>query len=274
MADEQVPESQPTSHLSLGKYIRQVLDERNMSGNMLAQASGVSESTVRSLLKQGEDDSAPGPHPLVLRAVCDVLGLDHVRIFQMAGYIPSEYHPTHLSPNAEYVGMCFDALDPLQQQMIMGMLTSLDKTNAFPFHGDQMGDLIRRVASLRENHPMFRTRQFTRADEVGRIAGKALRPDPSEWFLNSTHRRLSQLFEDNPDISITRQRVYEVSEHSNARAILNMLLPRKEIPSALEKLYWLLRPKEFYRRDIDAMSEEEQTGCRALWLLLDEVTRE
>jgi len=92
----------------------------------------------------------------------------------------------------------------------------------------------------------FRNRTRTRR----RIAGKALRPDPSEWFLNSTHRRLSQLFEDDPDLTITRQRVYEASEHSNARAILNMLLPRKDIPSALEKLYWLLRPKEFYRRDI------------------------
>ncbi|MBN1564662.1 MAG: helix-turn-helix transcriptional regulator [Anaerolineae bacterium] len=258
---------------TLGSFMKQILDERGMSGNMLAQASGVSESTVRSLLKQGEDDSAPGPHPLVLRAVCDVLGLDHVRIFQMAGYIPDDYHPTHLSPDAEYVGLCYDALEPAQQVMIKGMLTSLDKTNAFPFNGDQMGDVIKRVGELRQIHPMFRARKFTAADEVGRVTGKALRPDPSEWFLNSSHRRLVQLFEDDPAVEVTRKRVFEVSEHPSARAILNMLLPRKEIPSALEKLYWLLRPMPFYHRDVEAMTEDERAGCRALWRLLDEVAQ-
>ena len=258
---------------TLGSFMKQILDERGMSGNMLSQASGVSESTVRSLLKQGEDEKAPGPHPLVLRAVCDVLGLDHVRIFQLAGYIPDDYHPTHLSTDAEYVGLCFDALEPAQQTMIKGMLTSLDKTNTFPFNGDHMGDVIKHVAQLRQDFPMFRARKFTAADEVGRVTGKALRPDPSEWFLNSTHRRLAQLFEDESGVEITRQRVFDVSEHPSARAILNMLLPRKEIPSALEKLYWLLRPMAFYHRDVDAMTDEEKAGCRALWTLLDDVAR-
>lgn len=256
--------------VTLGTFMRRILDERNMSGNMLAQAAGVSESTVRSLLKQGEDDSAPGPHPLVLRAVCDVLDLDHVRVFQLANYIPHDYHPTHLSAQAEYVGICFDVMTPDQQAMILGLINSLDRASKFPFNGDQMGDLVQRVADLRQQHPMFRARKFTKGDEVSRITGKALRPDPSEWFLNSTHRRLMQLFDEYQ--AITRQRVFEVSEHPNARVILNLLLPRKEIPSALEKLYWLLRPREFYRRDVEAMSEEEQAGCRALWQLLDEVS--
>src|SRR5687768_13211001 len=92
---------------TLGSFLRLILDDRGMSANMLAMASGVAESTIRSLLKQGEDVRVPGSHPLVLRAVCDVLGLDHVRIFQMADYIPEDYYPTHLTPTAEYVGTLF-----------------------------------------------------------------------------------------------------------------------------------------------------------------------
>jgi hypothetical protein len=258
---------------TLGSFLRQVLDERGMSANMLAMASGVAESTIRSLLKQGEDESAPGSHPLVLRAVCDVLELDHIRIFQMAGYIPNDYYPTELSPAAEYVGMCFDALAPGQQTMILGLLTSLDKTNSLPFNGEKMSDLVKAVADLRKRHPMFRIRRFTAADEVGRIAGKLLRKNPEERYINSTVKRLNALFKGEPDVQITREHVEEVVSHVHAKVILNMLLPRKEISDSLEKLYWLLRPKEIYRSSIDTMSDEEQEGCRALWMLLEESTR-
>jgi hypothetical protein len=258
---------------TLGTFFRQVLDERGMGANMLAIASGVAESTIPSLLKQGEDDSAPGPHPLVLRAVCDVLGLDHIRIFQMAGYIPEDYYPTILSPTAEYVAVCFDALSADQQKMIMGLLTSLDKSNSLPFNGEQMALLVKAVADLRKQYPMFRIRKFTAADEVGRIAGKLLRKHPEERYLNSTFKRLTALFEDEPQVSITRERLEEVVNHVHAKVLLNMLLPRKEVPDSLEKLYWLLRPKEIYRSSIETMTEEEQAGCRALWMLLDKSSR-
>jgi hypothetical protein len=58
-----------------------------------------------------------------------------------------------------------------------------------------------------------------------------------------------------------------------ALVVLNILLPRKEAPTSLEKLYWLLRPHEIYRTGIDTMTEDEQEGCRALWRLLDTVCR-
>ena len=42
---------------------------------------------------------------------------------------------------------------------------------------------MKEVADLRQQHPMFRIRKFTAADEVGRIAGKLLRKDPEEHYL-------------------------------------------------------------------------------------------
>jgi hypothetical protein len=270
-AKQTVAEENPQE--TLGSFLRRVLDERGMSANMLATASGVAESTIRNLLKQGEDSSAPGPHPLVLRAICDILGLDHIRIFQMADYIPADYYPTHLSPTAEYVALCFDSLLPNQQQMFLGLLDSLDRSHSLPFDGQKMTRLLQEVANLRQQQPMFRVRKFTAADEVGRIAGKVLRKNPTEHYLVATLKRLNALFEDSGEGEIPRERVEAVIGDVRALVVLNILLPRKEAPTSLEKLYWLLRPHEIYRTGIDTMTEDEQEGCRALWRLLDTVCR-
>ncbi len=65
---------------SFGAYLRTILEQRRMSGNQLAKAAGVTEGTIRNLLKQGEDSSVSSPHPLVLRSISEVLGLDLVRV--------------------------------------------------------------------------------------------------------------------------------------------------------------------------------------------------
>ncbi|MBI5960621.1 MAG: helix-turn-helix domain-containing protein, partial [Chloroflexi bacterium] len=234
--------TEPISPKSLGSYIRMVLNERGMSANMLAQASGVAESTIRSLLKQGEDLSAPGPHPLVLRAVCDALGLDHIRIFQMAGYIPLEYQPAHLTPSGEYVGVCFDAMTPDQQAMLLGMIASLDRSKQLPLGGKQMAHLVQEVAHLRQQYGLFRFRKAPVLDEIGRIAGNLLRPNLEELYLERTFLRLSALFQGDADMTITRAHIQQVIHHANAAAVVNILLPRKEMYGSLEKLYWLIHP--------------------------------
>ena len=89
---------------SFGAYLRTILEQRGMSGNQLAKAAGVTEGTIRNLLKQGEDSSVSSPHPLVLRSMSEVLGLDVVRVLQMFDYVPSDYRATPLSPIGEYVG--------------------------------------------------------------------------------------------------------------------------------------------------------------------------
>lgn len=261
MTDDQSPKT-------LGSYIRMILNERGMSGNMLAAASGVAESTIRSLLKQGEDASAPGPHPLVLRAVCDVLGLDHVRVFQMAGYIPLDYQPAHLSPSGEYVGLCFDAMTPDQQAMLLGLIASLDRSRQLPLSGKRLEQLVQEVARLRQQYSLFRFHKLPVLDEIGRIAGNLLRSNPEDLYLDRIFLRLSALFHADPEPPITRAQIDRVIHHPNAGAVLNILLPRKEMRTSLEKFYWLIHPAGTYRTGIEALSEEDQAACRALWGLL------
>ena len=98
---------------SFGAYLRTILEQRGMSGNQLAKAAGVTEGTIRNLLKQGEDSSVSNPHPLVLRSISEVLGLDVVQVLQMLDYVPSDYHATPLSPIGEYVGLSFDQLSQM-----------------------------------------------------------------------------------------------------------------------------------------------------------------
>lgn len=62
---------------TLGGYVRTVMEQRGLNSNRLAQAAGVTEGTIRNLLKQQRDNSnVSSPHPLVLRAVSEALHLD------------------------------------------------------------------------------------------------------------------------------------------------------------------------------------------------------
>src|SRR5258708_11535265 len=108
---------------SLGAFLRSVLHARGMSGSLLAQLAGVSQGTISNLLRCGESDSGDGPRPQVLRAVCEVLGLDQVQVFQIAGYIGSEKkRPVSLSKCGEYVGRVFDNLPGDKQKVLLGTI--------------------------------------------------------------------------------------------------------------------------------------------------------
>jgi DNA-binding Xre family transcriptional regulator len=80
---------------NLGELLEHRLRAYNISSNKLSELAGVSQGTIHNLLKQGRDSSVPGPHPRVLRAICEVLVLDQLEVFQLVGYIDPNYRPTN-----------------------------------------------------------------------------------------------------------------------------------------------------------------------------------
>lgn len=252
---------------SFGAYLRTILEQRGMSGNQLAKAAGVTEGTIRNLLKQGEDSSVSNPHPLVLRSISEVLGLDVVRVLQMLDYVPSEYHTTPLSPIGEYVGLSFDRLQPDGQRVLLGVLATL--TGDGSLSSDDINARSQAARELRKAHPMFVERKFDVRDEFGRVIGSFFGMFSDAQLLHTISRRLSELFRNEPERGITEARVMAAAHHPHGRVLLNLLLPRKEVPNPLEKLYWLMFPNDTYGKQEQAISEEQQEGIRALWRILD-----
>jgi transcriptional regulator with XRE-family HTH domain len=117
MSDEHDPKP------ALGDFLRRVMQERAMSGNRLANAAGISEASVRNLLKHGVEPSAPAPSPLTLRAVADSLEIDPLHLFRLAGYVDGL--PGLKSVRAEYLATGFDTLSPERQEVLLAILETL-----------------------------------------------------------------------------------------------------------------------------------------------------
>lgn len=252
---------------SFGAYLRTILEQRGMSGNQLAKAAGVTEGTIRNLLKQGEDSSVSNPHPLVLRSISEVLGLDVVRVLQILNYVPSNYHTAPLSPIGEYVGLSFDQLQADGQRVLLGVLAIL--TSDGSLSPDDINTLSQAARELRKSHLMFVERKFDVRDEFGRVIGSFFGMFSDVQLLHTIAHRLSELFRNEPETLITEARVQAAAHHPHGRVLLNLLLPRKEITNPLEKLYWLMFPNDTYGKQEQDISEEQQEGIRALWRILD-----
>ncbi len=190
---------------SFGTYLRTILEQRGLSGNQLAKAAGVTEGTIRNLLKQGEDSSVSNPHPLVLRSISEVLGLDVVQVLQMLDYVPSDYHSTPLSPIGEYVGLSFDQLQPDGQRVLLGVLATL--TGDASLSPDDINALAQAARELRKSYPMFVERKFDVRDEFGRVIGSFFGMFSDAQLLHTITRRLRELFRNEPESMITEEGV-------------------------------------------------------------------
>src|SRR5258708_2699275 len=112
---------------TLGEYLERALQQRSMSGNELSELAGISQGTVRNLLKQGDTASVPGPHPKKLKAVCEVLNLDQVRAFQLAGYISPDDTDVFQAEDehSQSIIDLFAMLSPDKQATTLAQLTEL-----------------------------------------------------------------------------------------------------------------------------------------------------
>ena len=251
----------------LSQLIREAMSRQNISGNMLAQAAGVSEGTIRNLLKENTDPDATGPQALVLKAVCTVLGLDEIRIFQAAGFLSPERLTPHVSANAEYLAVRFDRLPPDKQELLMGMVESLEKLSGIETPGGEVRDILEEVRQLRQSHPMYQEHRRVLTDRLGRFFGGALgkltNQTVEDLALTSIVEQLQALYGNDPAQAATDpDLVFSVVNHPHATIALNALLPRKSISSNVEKLFWLIYPAS------EAPDEEKKQAVKDLWAVL------
>jgi hypothetical protein len=252
-------------------YYRDLMQQREMSGNQLAQASGVSEATIRKLLEPDVDPDEIGFHPLVLRATSEALGVDTIYVFQLAGYLEPKEPSSDLSDEEFYFAVRFRQLPSDKRRLLWEMLQSLERASDISTPGEHIAALIREVNHLRRQHPMFVKRRFSVKDEIGRVLGNVTHTTTPHLMLDRFILvRLGYIL---GDAAPDRQRVEQVVSHPDAVIILNTLLPRKEIPTSLEKFFWLTNPSGTLDQPINALDPAVLEGIKALWLLLDKVAQ-
>jgi transcriptional regulator with XRE-family HTH domain len=108
---------------TLGRFVADLMQKQHHNNSSLAQAARVSESAVRNLLKVGTDPRAKDPDARTLRKVADALGVDPLKLFRLAGYIPAE--ADRISVRAEYLGVLFDRMPPEKQDAVLSLFEAL-----------------------------------------------------------------------------------------------------------------------------------------------------
>lgn len=108
---------------SLGTFVSDLMKKYQHNNVSLAQAAGVSEGVIRNLLKHGNDARAKDPDPRTLRQVADALGVDALKLFRLAGYLPPKANANSI--RAEYLADVFDGLPREKQDAVLGVLEAM-----------------------------------------------------------------------------------------------------------------------------------------------------
>ncbi len=249
--------------------VKNAMAEQHLSNNRLAQLAGIAESTVRKILKDGGDPESIGPHPQVVKAICRVLNLDVIAAFQLLDYLPT-MPQSYLSDQAERIGIRFDRLPKDKQNVLVDLLDSLEKSANLGTPDEALETILNAVRQLRRDHSMFEKRKFNLQDEMGHLSVRftpSLQIPPMRKQLVD---RFKFVFHDDPVVADAIDEAYldGLLQQPSVILALQMLLPRKDIPSALEKLYWLCFWDKAYGVSTTKLAEEHQQSFRALWQML------
>lgn len=262
-----------TNQASLSGFLKEILEQRHLSGNQLAQLAGISEGSVRNLLKQGIEEEVSGPHPLVLKAICQALQLDEIYVFQLAGYLSEESVSKIISPAAEYFSLRFDRLSANKQNQLWDMLASLEQSAGILPPAENIRYLLEQTRVIQKEHPMFKHRKFGLKDELGRVIGNVTHTSRPSLLRKMTLERLHDATNLPPALALTDE-LYDVVLGNPAVTIaLNVLLPRKDISTPQEKLFWLVHPSGTLDKRFSLLADEYQQGIRALWELLADIAK-
>lgn len=108
---------------TLGGFITELMEKQQHSNRSLAAAAGISEGAVRNLLKYGTDTRAKDPDARTLQQVANALGVNPLRLYRLAGYLPPA--PDTHSVRAEFVADVFDRLPVDKQEAVLGVLDAM-----------------------------------------------------------------------------------------------------------------------------------------------------
>jgi len=263
---------------TLGQFIRNAMTDQQLSLNKLAEAAGVGVSTIANLLNQGTQHAHSGIHPFVLRKVAEVLDLDQVLLFQVAGYLAAEDIEHPLSLEATYLAVCFDTLSTEQQRLLLDMTHSLMASSGIPRRGVRIRELLTQAELLRQQHPLFRQYPFGIRREMGRIIGNLTHTTTREILMSGVTERIQGALQtDSPPRLISAYEIEQTLRSPDVAIVLNALLPRKEIPTSPEKLYWLVHDSQTAGRrlaDLPQRYEPYREAIRDLWKLLESVAQD
>ena len=70
---------------SVGKYINDIRNKQQISIRYLAKLTGISHSEINKI----EKGERAMPSPIHLKTIADVLGINQIELFKIAGYIDS-----------------------------------------------------------------------------------------------------------------------------------------------------------------------------------------
>jgi transcriptional regulator with XRE-family HTH domain len=124
---------------TLGAFVAELMQKQRYTNRALAAAAGISEGAVRNILKFGVEADARDPEARTLQLVAQALGINPLRLYRMAGYLPPT--PDVHSVRAEFVADIFDHLTFDQQQAILSVLDTMVKKP----------DMNQTIQEIREN---------------------------------------------------------------------------------------------------------------------------
>jgi hypothetical protein len=240
---------------ALGSFLSYVMEQNSVSAGKLAQAAGVAENSIRNVLRFGLDEDAPAPSPKLLVAVADFLRLDPSWLFSLAGYLPTTRR--EIGVLGEYVAARFEELTPEQQNALLDKLEAFEAANGIPHFRKEIRKWQKKARELRSSRSLW----FVKPDQ---LLTRLLGGISEDAMLRSIEFHLGLLL---PEMPPTSDDILYVTQHPVGKAILGEILPEKDVPTALSRLYYL----SHFNED-RAIKPEIKATILAIWNLLIEVT--
>lgn len=113
---------------TLGRFVAELMEKNRHSNRSLATAADISEGAVRNLLKYGIDASAKDPDARTLHRVANALGVNPLRLYRLAGYLPPA--PETHTVRAEFVADVFDRLPVEKQEAVLGVIDAMAESSS------------------------------------------------------------------------------------------------------------------------------------------------
>lgn len=256
----------------LNDLFRTILENKDLTPDELAAATGVGVGAIQSLLYKTLDNKPVQIDPFVLRKVAEIFNWDQIFLFQLAGYLDTQLEPRSASTEAQFIAYCFDRLPKARQHALLSGFTKAMASAGLRLEKERIQQLEESVKQLQEQYPIFDERPFGLRREIGRIVGNVTRTSTKDIFLRGVSERINGSLGRGTE-NVSHIEIEAVLKQPDVQIVLNLLLPRREIPGGLEKLYWIMYDADTAGKRTETLPQSYRNGIKALWGLLEETAR-